>query len=103
MATMRQLQGAFNRAERLRVIAARSYYAAYQQYQRLRSPQRRFDFYYQTLLPASERANRATDRRNLAYRALEQARHIPEPDLLPAGTEFEFTAVTEGGTPGKGK
>lgn len=122
----------FRYAERRRVTVAQDYAEAVRSYQRKRSPASRA-LAYRDVERQYARALEATERRELARRAYEaevrrvleaeqrrRAKHKPktvakrkpkavakrkpkEEVVDPAGTEYELTATTEGGSPSKGR
>lgn len=93
LATLRR---AFDRAERERVDAAYVYAEVTRAYKRLRSPVSKHEMYWQEVMPAYEELQLAIQRREQAAAELNEEELGP---MLPAGTEFELTATTKGGTP----
>lgn len=93
LATLRR---AFDRAERERVEAAYTYSEVVRYYRRLRGARQKYDTYWQEVVPAYEELQLAIQRREQAAAELNEYELGP---VLPAGTEFELTATTRGGTP----
>lgn len=105
-----------SQAERRRVTVAADYAEAVRSYNRKRSPASRA-LAYREVERQYVRALEATERRELAGRSYDDvARRVFQAEqrrrakrktkaasVDPAGTEYELTATTEGGSPSKGR
>lgn len=97
MASLRQLQRVFGRAERDRQDAAYVYAEALRYYVDGRRSDRTRREVYPLVVRYYRELVQATKFRN---RAAEDLKERAEEGVEDAGTEFELTATTEGGTPG---